>query len=117
MPHSKIDGFTLIEVLVALVIIAITISSLWIGLMHITRSFTGVTQKITSLWVANNVLIKSKNHLLGNKTHGVVKQGNNVWYWNIMTLSHHNGLTQLRVCIKQTSTSPSCSSIMYGEVA
>jgi general secretion pathway protein I len=86
--HSRIDGFTLIEVMVALTIIAISLTALLSTSGTQASSVTYLKQKTLAHWVAVNELtqirIAKEFPDVGDKQ-GSTTMANNEWYWTRTT--------------------------------
>lgn len=81
------NGFTLIEVMVALGVIAIALPALLFSMMAEIDGAAYLRDKMQAQWVADNVLeeVRIRNRLNGavpegNKT-GEEELGNRKWYW------------------------------------
>jgi len=77
-------GFTLLEVMVALVIIAITLGAIVESNTSSTRNAQHLKNKTFALLVANNQLVKTriaKKLPRITQTNGDVTMGNQEWYW------------------------------------
>ena len=87
-PHKHIAGFTLIEVMVALTIIAISLGALLSTSGSQARNAGYLKQKTIAHWVAVNELtqirIASEFPDLGDKK-GSTTMANHEWYWTRTT--------------------------------
>lgn len=78
------NGFTLLEVMVALVIIAVTLGAIVDSNTSSTRNAGHLKNKTIALLVANNQLIRtriSKKWPRVSKTTGEEVSANQEWYW------------------------------------
>lgn len=83
---SKSSGFTLIEVLIALVILAVAFTAIIAALGNSARGMNQLQEKITAHWVAQNVLAGEQIGLIaapksGEKISGSMQMLNKNWYW------------------------------------
>ena len=87
-PHKHLNGFTLIEVMVALTIIAISLGALLSTSGAQARNASYLKQKTIAHWVAVNQLtqmrIAKEFPDLGDKK-GSTEMANHEWYWTRTT--------------------------------
>jgi general secretion pathway protein I len=79
-------GFTLIEVLVALVVVAIAVAALArIGSQALDSQFE-IEQRTLALWVADNVIAEMRLEPPGSQARrqGVSPMGGRDWYWDAL---------------------------------
>lgn len=80
-----IKGFTLIEILIALAVIAIAVSALLIAITQSTSYASRVEEKIISHWVAMNAVRSIQLGIVtfesGNKTSKATTFLGQKWYW------------------------------------
>lgn len=79
-------GFTLIEVLVALVVVAIAVAALArIGSQALDSQFQ-IEQRTLALWVADNVIAEMRLEPPGSQTRrqGVSRMGERDWHWDAL---------------------------------
>ncbi len=77
-------GFTLIEVLVALVVLAIAMTTLIVSTIETTSNSRYLQQKTEALWVADNVLNQLHSGILEFKAKnmsGKMNQAKNMYQW------------------------------------
>ena len=79
-----LEGFTLIEVLVALAVVTIGLGALWKGLGQEINVTRGLPDRIIAGWVAHNrvVLHQSMGQWPNTRTYtGTEFMGEKTWYW------------------------------------
>jgi general secretion pathway protein I len=87
--HSHSPGFTLIEVLIALVIIAIALTAVMRSITQSIRVTDHVKSKMAAHWAALNVLSEIQLGLIqpptdGSPIHGKTNFFNNVYDWKVV---------------------------------
>lgn len=102
-------AFTLIEVLVALVIIAVTVSALWIGLLHAANAIESVADNSSAYWVAQNVLVKARLGLIPMQSSGQSQQAGRLWYWQLNQVPSKPKLVRMHVCVKRNIDNSNCA--------
>ena len=83
---SKRAGFTLVEVLVALVVVAIAVAALArIGSQSLDSQFE-IEQRTFALWVADNVIAEMRLEPPGSQVRrqGASPMGGRDWYWDAL---------------------------------
>jgi general secretion pathway protein I len=89
MKHYKIKGFTLLEVLVALAILAIALTALLkAGSQHI-ENVGYLRDKTLAHWVALRVLTEiqiGQRLLEGNQQEGTMMMADREWFWVVTVL-------------------------------
>ena len=107
MKHTKF-GFTLIEVLIALVIIAIAMTAIVVTLSESVRNIGRVQQKMAAHWVALNVIaelqagvlqlpLNSVNNVTNDST---MLQSHFYWrYGRVAGINQENNLVYQRVFV------------------
>lgn len=73
-------GFTLIEVLIALVILSVAFSAIIYTLNQSSRDLRYLTDKTAAMWVADNVLNEARLGIQ-TATSGRQHQLDHDWYW------------------------------------
>lgn len=84
MSQQKQTGFTLIEVLVALLILTIVMLSIGMSSASSIRNTTRVRQHMLATWVAENILTKMQLGEIGtnqNQDNQTVTMDGQTWYW------------------------------------
>jgi general secretion pathway protein I len=76
-------GFTLLEVLLALVILALAMTAIVLALQANTRNLAYVQDKTTAAWVASNLLADYKAGNNPAATQGEVVMLNKNWHWQL----------------------------------
>lgn len=95
--HTANRGFTLVEVMVALVIVATSISALLVQIMGNVDSTAYLRDKTFAQWVALNQLEllylenKNTNKLLLSERNGSEEMVGREWYWTIKPLKRPSG--------------------------
>jgi general secretion pathway protein I len=81
---TRARGFTLIEILVAVAVLAIALSAILAGMTHYASTAGRLKQKTIALWVAHNRLteleLQSAPPATGNSD-GEVSMANQKWKW------------------------------------
>jgi general secretion pathway protein I len=84
-------GFTLVEVLVALAVIAIALPALMLGIMSNLDGTGYMREKVIAQWVASNRLseLRAVNFATGkvptSKPKGKEEMAGREWYWSVRT--------------------------------
>ncbi len=73
--HTKYNAFTLIEVLIALVILAIALTAILTVTASSVRNTASVTQRMSAHWIAMNVVARTQAGLLAMPSPGQPVQG------------------------------------------
>lgn len=87
MMNRKRDGFTLLEVLIAMVILAIAFATAYLSLGSSARSLLRLQDKTAAQWVAMNVVARVQTELLAlpnnASTSGNDVMFNLTWKWTL----------------------------------
>lgn len=98
----KNNGFTLVEVLIALLIIAIALTAVIHATTQTTRSLIHVQEKMTAHWVGMNVLSEVQTKMIVIQKDTPLPPGKTtmlgaLWYWKIVTNPAEKIPTMLKV--------------------
>jgi len=77
------NGFTLLEVLIALVIISIAFAAVMSSINAGSRNFMHIRDKTSATWVASNVIAKAQLKLLNNAESGFENMMGSDWRWSL----------------------------------
>ncbi|WP_339671095.1 type II secretion system minor pseudopilin GspI [Dasania marina] len=110
--HTKQRGFTLIEVMVALFIVATAVSALMLKMMSLVDDTIYLDQKTVAQWVALNqielqrISNKNSNTVLKDEKSGQEEMANRTWYWKIKPIKTANqGFIQMQVSVSDQPNS------------
>lgn len=81
-------GFTLLEVLIALVILALAFSTAFFSLSSTSRNLLAIQDKTAATWVGLNVIARAQVGMISlmnynNKIEGKDKMLGSSWEWNL----------------------------------
>lgn len=84
--RKRVWGFTLVEVMVALFILALTFIGVIASASHVSRTVATLEEKTYALWVLQNAIAEINVGLWGDVSNNMsfqnqMKMGNNTWYW------------------------------------
>ena len=85
MPRAD-RGFTLLEVLIALLVLGVTLTALIHAASVSTRDFAGMRERTLAGWVAANVLTETRlkeNNPAPGRRDGRVRSGGRDWEWTL----------------------------------
>ncbi|MBY0544910.1 MAG: type II secretion system minor pseudopilin GspI [Gammaproteobacteria bacterium] len=109
-----IQGFTLIEVLIALVILAISLTAVTYGISRNAQNSTYIDQKMAAHWVAMNIIsgeeVKAEvpNSTIPGESDGSTIMLNHTWYWTASTQAIGTGSGyRMTVTVSATQNGPS----------
>ena len=103
--REKQNGFTLLEVLIALVILSLAFSASFFSLSATTRNMIALQDKTAAQWVAMNVIAQAQTGAIdipkgSGSTNGNSKMFTNDWYWNlVISPSPDKYVSQLSVSV------------------
>ncbi|MFN7098452.1 MAG: type II secretion system minor pseudopilin GspI [Gammaproteobacteria bacterium] len=86
-----LQGFTLIEIMVALVILAIALSAISLAISRNAQNATYIDQKMAAHWVAMNIISQQQlkatqpNYIGVSSQEGTSNMLNHTWYWKAET--------------------------------
>jgi general secretion pathway protein I len=110
--NKHIDGFTLVEVMVALLVVSLSISALLTNMMGNVDNTAYLRDKTIAHWVALNQLelerIRNKNTniLLTDTTNGSEEMAGREWFWQIKPVlieGDWDGFAQLTITVSDES--------------
>ncbi|WP_339339265.1 type II secretion system minor pseudopilin GspI [uncultured Oceanicoccus sp.] len=93
---NQSHGFTLVEVMVALIIVAVTVSSLLFQIMSTINSTAYLRMQTVAHWVALNQLElvylenSKSNRLITDQRSGTEKMAGKQWFWRIKPIKTEN---------------------------
>lgn len=93
------QGFTLLEIIIALSILAITMTTLLMSSSQVTRNSRYLRDKTFASFVASNIIESTRLGILPTKTDalsekGISIEGNNTYHWNLVITQTPNALSQ-----------------------
>ncbi len=107
--RNRYAGFTLVEVMVAFLIVAVAISALLFQMMGNIDNTAYLRDKTIAHWVALNQLElvqlenKQNNQLINSERSGVEEMVGRQWYWRIRPVrTQAEGFLQLEVSVSDT---------------
>lgn len=109
--RNSYQGFTLIEVLIALVILAISLTAVSYAISRNAQNSTYIDQKMAAHWVAMNVISKAQveaenpNFIIAAQTSGSAAMLNHTWYWTAETQNIAGGYP-IKVMVSATENGP-----------
>lgn len=86
-------GFTLVEVLIALLIVSIAFSAILFAVNQNVRNQIHLEEKIAAAWVAEDIITRAQIGLL-TANNGVQNCLNKDWRWQLRTKSTQNASVQ-----------------------
>lgn len=91
MSHSRPtqQGFTLVEMLIALLIVSISFSAIIISVNENVRTLMRLQEKVAASWVAEDVITRAQLGLLKANS-GSQRLLNKEWRWRVITKSTEN---------------------------
>ncbi len=87
------SGFTLIETLIALVIVSISFSAIILSVNENARTLRKLQETVTASWVAEEVITRAQLGLLKANT-STQRMLNQDWRWELKTKSTENQFVQ-----------------------
>jgi general secretion pathway protein I len=82
---SRQKGFTLLEVMVALAVLAIGVSSLFLGMVQYSRNALSLKETTVAGWVARNLVAQSQLTVPWpgpSDKRGKEEMADHTWYWH-----------------------------------
>lgn len=97
MRHNR--GFTLIEIMVALVILALSLTAAVSAINHAVSGISELQEKTIASWVAEDVLTSVRLGLIAMPDIGQTQQGSTDmlaghWQWRIQSVDNHSPYSQ-----------------------
>lgn len=83
-------GFTLIEVLIALVIVSVSFAAMIYSIHSSTNNLIHLEDKVGASWVADNVVAQVRLGLLNGATEGSETEWGQRYYWSISEKTTEN---------------------------
>jgi general secretion pathway protein I len=110
-------GFTLIEVLIALMILAIAVVGMLSLLSNSIHNTTYLKDRTMGEWVARNaiarVILQSNNHVSTSTQTGQISMAGTLWYWNVTVSPTPNpAILRLRATATRTPTAAPVATAM-----
>ena len=103
--HNKSPGFTLVEVLVALMILGIAFSAIITAINQNTRNLLHLMDKTAANYVAMNVVAQVQTGLITTNS-GQETQMNEDWNWQLQTQATENPyVTEILVTVQKEKSS------------
>jgi general secretion pathway protein I len=111
------QGMTLVEVMVAAVILALVMIGVMAVATHTQRTTLRLQQKTQAGWVANSIAAEIRAGVHGKITptgsfQGRHPLGNNNWFWRAQAQSDNQGdVIQLKISVQEDENTPEIISI------
>ncbi|WP_045861091.1 type II secretion system minor pseudopilin GspI [Teredinibacter purpureus] len=89
----RVSGFTLIEVLIALAIVAVALPALVMRVQSVSDNTGYIEQKSYAYWIAQNKMeeifldYRIKNTFPKTKRHDTLEFGGKEWYWEVQAVT------------------------------
>ncbi len=95
---GNVKGFTLIEVLIALVIVSLCFAAVMYSMSNASQNYLHVRDKTAATWVASNVLAQAQTNQLHGSTTGIEIMLGKEWSWELsVKLSSNPAINELQV--------------------
>jgi len=108
----KPNGFTLIEVLIALVIISIAFAAVMSSVSSASRNFIHIKNTTVSTWVASNAIANAQLNRLDGQTSGHENMLGQDWRWTMAIKSTPNpDIRELEVTVFDEQTGKSVTKL------
>lgn len=109
---SETKGFTLIEVLIALVIIAIAFAAVMSSVNSASRNFIHLKNTTASTWVASNVIANAQLNRITNLTSGFENMLGQDWRWTMQFKDTPNpNIREVEVTVFDAQTGKSATKL------
>ena len=117
--HSRLRGFTLIEVLVALVIVAVGVAALLGSLNSAANSTAYLRDKAFAQWIAVNRITETRlatTPPANGKSEGEIDYAGQRWQWRqVVSATQFPTLRRIDVSVRPASAAPAASSTTEGD--
>ena len=102
-------GFTLVEMLIAMVVLAVAFSAVLMSINENVRTLLYLENKTTAIWVADDVMTQAELGLLSTGA-GKITMLNHTWYWRVQTKPTEN--EQVEEILVSVSEQPNESAVV-----
>lgn len=104
--HNNKSGFTLLEVLIALVILALAFSAVFVGISTYARNLLYLQNKTAASWVALNVIAEAQLQVDIQTQPKQQLMFNQMWFWTAVIKPTPNpSVQQIDVEVRKTPES------------
>lgn len=121
MKRAHQRGFTLIEILVAMAILAIAMGALLQSAAQTASNTASLRDRTLAQWVAANKLTElqlQKTWSPIGKTQGEMSMANSKWYWQVEVLKvNDDDLRRVEISVRKTESSKSSLYTLPGFIA
>lgn len=109
---KKEKGFTLLEVLIALVIISIAFAAVMSSVGNASRNFIHIKNTTASTWVASNVIANAQMNRLNGVTSGFESMLGKDWRWSLLIKQTPNpDVQEVEVTVYDVQTGKSATKL------
>ncbi|MBS0287054.1 MAG: type II secretion system minor pseudopilin GspI [Proteobacteria bacterium] len=102
----KSNGFTLVEVLIALVIVSLVFFTCLLSLSEMTKNAQYLQDKTIGAIIGSNIIVQVRTGMISTNqdiTEGAVQMANQQWFWSLQkNTSSLQGEQELKVEIKNS---------------
>lgn len=109
---QKNNGFTLMEVLIALVITSLAFTTVFMSMSYNAKNLLYLQDKTAANWVALNVIAAAQLRLINisksaSVTSGSERMFNTIWYWDaIVSPTENLSISRIDVAVRKMEDSP-----------